>query len=364
VNASGAHRTEGRSAAGLLLALVLASSVAVGGHRATAESTAGPDDAAAQLAGLVDAAGEPIGVSGEDAVEVLEESGATELAAEHAGMEPAELLEELVHDPSMFVASDGRVGYVDRLSSSELGGSRPSSEALLTVPNDVDVFDLSSRPSSGKVIFLDVDGHTTTDDFWTKIAQFEPDAAPYVIPPGTAAQRDAIYEIWSRVAEDYLPFDVNVTTRDPGVEGLRRSSPSDQNYGQRIVISPTNWLGPGTLGIALLDVFDESDDYSAFVFTQGLSPAAIAEAASHEAGHTLGLSHDGTSSDEYYRGHGDWAAIMGNPIGKAVTQWSRGEYADANNREDDIAEIAGTPAFEPTTTCAPDWSRRTRRPPG
>jgi hypothetical protein len=345
VNASGARRTKRRSAAGLLVAFVLASSIAAAGHRATAQSASGPDDPVSELAGLVAAAGHPLGVSGADAVEILEESGATDLAAEHAGMDPDELLEELVHDPSMFVAPDARVGYVDRLSVSELGSTAAASGALLTAPADVDVFDLSSRPSSGKVIFLDVDGHTTTDDFWTSIAPFEPNAAPYVIPPGTTAQRDAIYEIWSRVAEDYLPFDVNVTTRDPGVDGLRKSSPSDQDYGQRIVISPTNWLGPGTLGIALLDVFDESQDYSAFVFTPGLNPAAIAEAAAHEAGHTLGLSHDGTSSDEYYRGHGNWAPIMGNPIGRAVTQWSRGEYADANNREDDIAEIARYTGF-------------------
>lgn len=342
MNASGARRTQGHAAAGLLAALVLASSVAVGGHRATAQPAPGPGD---ELAALVAAAGEPVGVSGREAVAALEQSGMTELAAENAGMEPDELLEELVHDPSMFVAPDAMVGYIDRLPASGLESIGPSSSSQLSAPADVDVFDLHSRPSSGKVIYLDVDGHTTTDAFWNSIAQFEPNAAPYVSPPGTAGQRDAIYEIWSRVAEDYLPFDVNVTTRDPGVEGLRRSTPADQNYGQRVVISPTDWLGPGTLGIALLDVFDESDDYSAFVFTSGLSPAAIAEAASHEAGHTLGLSHDGTSSDEYYRGHGDWAAIMGNPIGKAVTQWSRGEYADANNREDDIAEIAAYTGF-------------------
>lgn len=344
VNASGSRRTSRRSAAGLLAALALASSVAVGGHRATAQSDPGPGEGIGQLAELVAATDAPIGVSGETAVEALEASGTTEVAAANAGMEPDELLEELVHDPSMFVAADARVGYIDRL---EAPTSDPRT-AQLSAPAGVDVFDLNSRPSSGKVIYLDVDGHTTTDDFWTSIPEFEPTAAPYVSPPGTGAQRDAIYEIWSRVAEDYLPFDVNVTTRDPGVEGLRRTSPADQNYGQRIVISPTiqPWLGSGTLGIALLDVFDEAQDYSAFVFTPRLGPAGIAEAAAHEAGHTLGLSHDGTrSGDEYYGGHRDWAAIMGNPIGRAVTQWSRGEYEDANNREDDIAEIAAYTGF-------------------
>ena len=41
----------------------------------------------------------------------------------------------------------------------------------------------------------------------------------------------------------------------------------------------------------------------------------IVEAASHEAEHDLGLSHDGTSTTGYYPGQGSgavgWAPIMG-----------------------------------------------------
>jgi len=170
-------------------------------------------------------------------------------------------------------------------------------------------------------------------------------SAPFATPStATAAQRDAIYEIWQRVSEDYLPFDVNVTTRNPGVEGLRRTSDGDTAYGQRMVITPSNWVGSGTLGIALLNVFDASFDHSAFVFTLNRSPRVIAEAAAHEAGHTLALRHDGDSAtgSEYYDGHGQWAPIMGRSIDVAtpITQWSRGEYAGATNGEDDIGVIA------------------------
>jgi PKD repeat protein len=66
----------------------------------------------------------------------------------------------------------------------------------------------------------------------------------------------------------------------------------------------------------------------------------VAEAASHEAGHTLGLSHDGQNDGSpYYAGHGSWAPIMGNSYGKEVTQWSKGEYTAANNTEDDLAVV-------------------------
>ena len=63
---------------------------------------------------------------------------------------------------------------------------------------------------------------------------------------------------------------------------------------------------------------------------------AVGEAASHEAGHTLGLGHDGRGTSAYHPGAKDWAPIMGASYGAALGQWSRGEYAGATNREDDL----------------------------
>jgi hypothetical protein len=71
----------------------------------------------------------------------------------------------------------------------------------------------------------------------------------------------------------------------------------------------------------------------------------IAEATSHEVGHNLGLSHDGTQSQSYYGGHGSdpvsWGPLMGTGYDRDVSQWSKGEYYQANNPEDDLAIIAG-----------------------
>ncbi|WP_305803521.1 hypothetical protein, partial [Thiolapillus sp.] len=57
------------------------------------------------------------------------------------------------------------------------------------------------------------------------------------------------------------------------------------------------------------------------------------------------MSHDGTSSAGYYSGHGDgfvsWAPIMGVGYYKNVTQWSKGEYPDASQVQDDLAIIDG-----------------------
>ncbi|WP_216905048.1 zinc-dependent metalloprotease, partial [Synechococcus sp. CCY 9618] len=85
----------------------------------------------------------------------------------------------------------------------------------------------------------------------------------------------------------------------------------------------------------------------ALVFNRGDYSAAAT--ASHEVGHTLGLTHDGAGSTEYYAGHGgtgptSWGTILGAPYlgdDENLTQWSKGEYYGANNSQDDLAVITG-----------------------
>ena len=169
-------------------------------------------------------------------------------------------------------------------------------------------------------------------------------------------------EIFFRVAEDYAPFNVDVTTQAPSAAAIDRASASDQVYGTTVVI--TN--GPEILddclcgGASLIHAFDEPDGSAsgiddvgapaglhaylqpAFVFPPALAfTKDIADAASHEAGHTLGLEHDGqTLGDPYYAGHGPWAPIMGVGYETPIGHWSKGEYPLADNQEDDLAIIA------------------------
>ncbi len=297
---------------------------------------------------------------GRDAVAELERTGSLEQVADDVGLDAEELRDEFLDDSSMFLTDTGFVGYADTAEWS----AAPPTAALSTAQLPANVFDLNSRPSSSRTIYIDFDGHNAIDPAWAGVGYPVISSAPFDIDgiPGSfsAAEQTLIYEVWQRVAEDYRAFDVNITTRDPGVEGIRRTSPVDVAYGQRMVVTPSNFAGGSVIGIALLDAFGSDADHAAYVFTDAAfkrTAKTIGEAVSHEAGHTFGLSHDGgPSSPNYYDGHGSWAPIMGRPIDPArpVTQWSCGEYAAANNFEDDLSIIANGKNGSPGAGYRPD----------
>ena len=184
-------------------------------------------------------------------------------------------------------------------------------------------------------------------DTWTAPA-FSTDADPTTF---SDAERTVVIDVWRRVAQDYAPFDVDVTTQDPGQDAITRSGSTDALFGTRVLISPDATQAQcGCGGRAYVDVVDRTTSHAyyqpAWVYPQALSNASkyIAEAASHEAGHNFGLSHDGTQTASYFGGSGGWGPIMGSPYSQPVTQWNNGTYAGANNFQDDLAVIAGNGA--------------------
>ena len=265
------------------------------------------------------------------------------------GKTPDELRRLFLEDPTLHVdeKTDMLLYIDDQVDYTPSAQNDPSVE-LGPYPY-TETFKLHSRPGASRVIFLDFDGHVTSGTSWnTSYTGGAPiNSAPYSLDsdPNTfnTAEQDAIQYIWQRVAEDFAPFDVDVTTEDPGDAAIFRSSTSDTLYGSRCVISPTNFTGNSIGGIAYVGVFNYvGTNYKpAFVMTSGLgnNEKNIAEATSHEVGHNLGLSHDGTASVGYYQGHGEWAPIMGVGYYRAVTQWSKGEYPGANQLQDDLQII-------------------------
>ncbi len=183
------------------------------------------------------------------------------------------------------------------------------------------VISLESLPGAETCIYLDFDGEVVEGTLWEGGRRI--DAAP------ADASDEDIEIFWARVTEDFEAFDVNVTT-DLAVFESYPSSKSMQ-----CIVTETNFVAPGVVGVAYLNSF--TDDLVCWVFD---AQARASLAASHEVGHTIGLSHDGRTPDEdYYGGTSLWGPIMGNPFGSKITHWSKGDYGRANNLEDDYEII-------------------------
>jgi hypothetical protein len=188
---------------------------------------------------------------------------------------------------------------------------------------------LESLPGPYPVIYLDFQGGYTPT--WGGIS--------YGRPAFTNAQ---IREIWKRVAEDFMPFTINVTT------DAKVFTNTFENARKRVIITPTDTADPGAGGVSYEGSFNWTGDTPCWVF-ELTTPASCAQSCSHEVGHTLGLFHDGQYTNgaysEYYYGHGGngetgWAPIMGVAYYDNVAQWSKGEYVNANNLQDQLAIIS------------------------
>ncbi|MBB5204367.1 PKD repeat protein [Inhella inkyongensis] len=219
-------------------------------------------------------------------------------------------------------------------------------------------FALHSRPGAKRTIYLNFKGATLTGTAWNSAGTsitalpYDLDGIPYSFNT-TELQR--IQGVWQRVAEDFAPFDVNVTTEAPPPEALSRAGSTDQVFGTTVLITNSNGVYSCSCGgVAYIGAFDDTSDFykPALVFYNQLgggNEKYVAEAASHEAGHNLGLQHDGYSGGGYYGGHGTgvtaWAPIMGVGYSKPLVQWSKGEYSTATNVQDDfaVAESYGLP---------------------
>ena len=268
----------------------------------------------------------------------------------------SEVVDRLTKDPSFFAKEDGSGVFVEEPihADTELapdvkqrGVASRDRVAVGAEPLPPDSFSLHSRPGSAKTLYLQF-RDITAGPYWTGTATLSKPNFNFEDPASSfsAAELNFIADTWSAIAEDFAPFDLDVTTEAPSPDQLIRSSPSDEVFGQAIAITTENFVCPGWCsGVAGIGVFE---DYGAVTpggwvfFEPFFRPAITASVISHEAGHLFGLSHDGAASDEYYGGHGSWSPLMGSAGWNRTSQWSKGEYAGANNFEDDIGIIGAT----------------------
>jgi hypothetical protein len=283
-----------------------------------------------------------------------------QVAARH-GWSADKLEKMLATDSTLSVVPGDALVYTE--PALEIDAPVEDATVVAQADDDTDEFALHSRPGSNRVIYLDFDGETLpgnggwgsylgSADCWAGPFNTDGNAGTF-----DTSERAVVRGVWERVAEDYAPFDVDVTTEDPGYAAINRTGSGDLAFGTRALITQgTDMCNGRTViggicaascgGIAYVGNFDSttSHDYlqPALVFPWALANSAkyIGEATSHEVGHNLGLSHDGeTGGTTYSYGHDHWAPIMGVGYTRPITQWSKGEYANASNTQDDLAVI-------------------------
>jgi hypothetical protein len=251
------------------------------------------------------------------------------------------------------VDPQGGIYYADTFVGERSSGrTTHQSAASPTTLTKKSVFKLHSRPGASRTLFLDFNGGGVSGTAWNayrKVKEWDVLAYDTDGKPGAFSREEVadMAEIWQQVAEDFIPFDVDVTTEDPGKLGptvgwvlVTRSTDADARPLPE----------PKAGGVAYVNTFGygQTDFYSPlFVYYDNLgSPAAVADAASHEIGHMVGLTHDGTTVS-LNRGKGrsgnlSWSPIMSLDHSARITQWSRGDYRGATNSQDDVGILTGS----------------------
>ena len=203
---------------------------------------------------------------------------------------------------------------------------------------------LNSYPTAAATIYIDFDGHNVNNSMWNY-------GTPFSCLPATMTDAQ-ITEAFNRIAEDFRPFNINITT------DLSKFLAAPLSQRIRVVVTPTSAWYAGVAGIAYVTSFTWGDDTPAFVFSDRLGNNAkrVAEAVSHETGHTLGLYHQSaytstcTLTSSYHTGIGtgeiSWGPIMGNVGSRNTTQWNFGPTPNGCAfLQDNLSIITSTNGF-------------------
>ena len=249
---------------------------------------------------------------------------------------------ELIVDPAPIAAQTVQLNPGPSVRASDLGTTFYLTGAihpLSTVPA------LSSLPGAPASLYLNFTGDTIPSFGGYSnivIPAYDQDGDPTTFSDGELA---SIRTIWSCVAEDYAPFDINVTTVPP----------SNMAHGvtEKVDIGGNGaWAGGDAGGLCYVGDFTyASVPNIAFVFSSNLAngdPRFTGDACSHESGHGFGLVHQSVYSgttlvQEYNPGPGDGTApIMGDSYAAQRSLWWYGQSdVSSTTYQDDMAVISG-----------------------
>ena len=213
------------------------------------------------------------------------------------------------------------------------------------------IAELHSNLGAPVSLFLDFDGHFESQwgaysNATTPVFDLDNDSTTF-----NETELSRIYTAWEMVAEDFAPFDIDVTTVEPPV--LADGVPDNQANGAalRVAIGGSweDWYGSSAGGVGYIDAFTNSIPNVVYVFSDNTS-SLFGETSSHEAGHGFGLRHQslydngGNQIEEYNPGTSTWQPIMGGgTTSLSITStWYNGTNSQGPTVfQDDMAILAG-----------------------
>jgi hypothetical protein len=214
---------------------------------------------------------------------------------------------------------------------------------------------LHSYEGASKTLYLNFLGNDVTTDWKTAKGDvtgvvthtFDIDGDPNQF---SGTEQDMIRHIWEIVAEDFAPFDIDVTTVYAGTfengkalqvaigdtnrdeflaTGISKLNGFVDDAGIPVLALPTNIQRQMAIRAAQAalnsDAFPEEEIIAQYMDQVGWETmVGIGNTVSHEAGHAFGMQHDrAANGGEYDNGTDTWTPIMGSNLPTDRHTWSK-----------------------------------------
>lgn len=201
-------------------------------------------------------------------------------------------------------------------------------------------FKLHSKPWAKQTIYLDIHDYFY-ERLKTPFSFYDVDNSGGL----SRAERRNLQAHYLSVVEAFSAFDIDVTTEDPGLDALLRTSIDDEYFGSRIILSDAN-PPDGVLDISAsgspiyeIPTLDEPERPT-FVYEIRSFSYHGGSGTNHEFGHTLGAVHIepsmvGDRPVKHATGKGEtwWTGHMGTSQSGLVGHWLLADLSSFQNHE-------------------------------
>lgn len=202
-----------------------------------------------------------------------------------------------------------------------------NNEGNIPFPEDI-TFKLNSKPWAKQTLYLDIHDYFY-ERLNTPFEFYDVDNSGGL----SRAERRNLQAHYLSVVEAFSAFDINITTEDPGLDALLRTSVDDEYFGSRVILSdgkpPAGVTDISASGSPIYEIpTTEEPERPTFVYEIRSFSYHSGGGTNHEFGHTLGAVHIepfnvGDRAVKHSTGKGEtwWTGHMGTNQSGLVGHW-------------------------------------------